>query len=108
MSQIALILEVLKDGAPHSVPEIHQRAGTSRLNSRISDLRKKGYAIQCWRVPGKTGAAAYMYQLIDEPGGPEVPLPVRLTGEVPDVKQLQLTTDLIAPRTENERYRIFR
>ena len=68
-----------------------------RLNSRIADLRKKGHTIVCERVKGKRGAEAYYYQLLG-------------SGQEPAVTfgQMRLETDQIAPRTESERYRIFR
>lgn len=46
MSQCARVLEVLADHRFHSIQEIHQRAGTMRLNSRIAELRKRGHDIQ--------------------------------------------------------------
>jgi hypothetical protein len=54
-------MAVLKDGAWHTAAEIHQRAGFSRLNSRISELRKKGHAIE-HRTTG-VGAAGSEYRL---------------------------------------------
>lgn len=71
MTQTGAILEVLKDGKEHSVAEIHRRAGTSRLNSRISDLRRHGHVIRCFTVKGRTNAERYVYQLLyslTEPG----------------------------------------
>jgi hypothetical protein len=59
MSQCSRVLEVLRDHRIHTMEEIHQRAGTMRLNSRISDLRKMGYNIACF----KTGRV-YRYQLL--------------------------------------------
>lgn len=64
-SQTNRVLDVLKDGLLHPVPEIHERAGTMRLNSRVAELRKRGHNIICVRQPGQTGAAAYAYQLLD-------------------------------------------
>jgi biotin operon repressor len=95
-SQSARVLAVLKDGKPHSVPEIHQKVGTMRLNSRVADLRKQGHTIICERVKGKKGAAAYQYQLLSQ------------TDILRKGKQLTLSTDDIAPRVAKERYRIFR
>lgn len=67
-SQNERILEVLADRKPHTVTEIHERAGTCRLNSRISELRKRvrteGLDIVCRRdhdLP--LGPDAYTYQL---------------------------------------------
>lgn len=62
-SQCGRILAVLRDGRVHSVPEIHRLAGTSRLNSRVAELRRRGLDIVCSRVEGKKGAEAYAYQL---------------------------------------------
>lgn len=49
MSQSARILEVLRDERPHTMTSIHQEVGFCRLNSRISELRKRGHDIRCWR-----------------------------------------------------------
>ena len=59
MSQCARVLAVLDDGRPHTMTEIHERAGTMRLNSRISELRERGHTITCSRVGGD-----YVYQLV--------------------------------------------
>lgn len=67
-SQCARVLAVLSDGRPHTMTEIHRRAGTMRLNSRVAELRKRGYPIApCKRVNGE-----YVYQLL---------LPVQLSIE---------------------------
>lgn len=73
-SQTSRILSVLWDGKEHSVTEIHRRAGTSRLNSRISDLRKQGCVIECRRKPNRKGPSAYVYQLLSTPPGLKAPL----------------------------------
>lgn len=59
-SQAQRILDVLSDGEKHRMEEIHQRAGFSRLNSRISELRKRGHVISCDKTGGQ-----YVYQLHD-------------------------------------------
>lgn len=66
-SQTSRILAVLKDGHEHSCAEIHQRAGFSRLNSRIAELRSRGHVIRCRQLPGKAGPKAYLYQLDTRP-----------------------------------------
>lgn len=58
-SQCDRVLAVLRDGRPHTMEEIHQFAGFMRLNSRISDLRHRGYEITCNRVDGR-----YVYRLL--------------------------------------------
>ena len=60
MSQCARVLAVLKDGQPKTIQEIHARAGTMRLNSRMSDLRKQGYDIRYWRE-----GQLHVYQLVN-------------------------------------------
>ena len=70
LSQCARILAVLEDGRPHTVAEIHERAGYSRLNSRIAELRKRGHVITCTHISGETGTHSYVYELsTDEPSG---------------------------------------
>lgn len=47
-SQCDRVLEVLSDGQWHTIAEIHERAGTMRLNSRISELRqRRDLVIEC-------------------------------------------------------------
>lgn len=110
VSQSARVLAVLKDGKPHSVPEIHKIAGTMRLNSRVADLRKRGHVIVCERVKGLKGAAAYHYTWLGERESLVQVLILEKTeaDRLRESGQLQLDTDTIAPRTEGERYRIFR
>jgi hypothetical protein len=60
MSQCSRVLEVLRDGKGHSIGEIHERAGTMRLNSRVADLRRMGYHVIYYRENG-----LHTYQLID-------------------------------------------
>jgi biotin operon repressor len=67
VSQNSRILAVLADGKPHSTRTIHALAGYSRLNSRIAELRSRGYVIECFHVPGKTGSDGYGYTLVSEP-----------------------------------------
>jgi len=62
-SQCARILGVLADGKEHEMREIHARAGFSRLNSRVSELRDKHFDIRCRKAGGR-----YFYKLITGPG----------------------------------------
>ena len=64
-SQGARILDALADGQWHSTAEIHRKAGFSRLNSRISELLKKGYTVA--HRGGGAGAANHYYKLVSEP-----------------------------------------
>ena len=64
MSQSARILDVLSDGRHHSVAEIHRRAGTSRLNSRVAELRSKGYEIECSTIQATQHTERYLYRLL--------------------------------------------
>lgn len=68
-TQGAAILAVLAGGTWHTTAEIHRRAGFSRLNSRISELRKRGFVIECRHVEerGLVGARAYEYRLVSAP-----------------------------------------
>lgn len=61
-SQCGRVLALLRDGKRHSVPEIHERCGTMRLNSRIAELRTRGHVIECLRIGGR-GAESYVYRL---------------------------------------------
>jgi hypothetical protein len=81
-SQNSRILAVLWDRREHTVPEIHRRAGGSRLNSRISDLRKQGCEIECRRRPHRKGASAYAYRLVSAPESIEMPHVVTEWGEI--------------------------
>lgn len=56
MSHNEKIMRLLQDGRPHSMLEVY-RLGTV-AHSRISDLRKKGHTIDCWREGDN-----YYYQL---------------------------------------------
>lgn len=67
-SQCSRILAVLADRRPHTVTEIHKRAGTSRLNSRVAELRRQlrseGLTIECTReLGGPPNPDKYSYQL---------------------------------------------
>lgn len=62
-SQCERILAVLADGDLHTTAEIHQRAGYSRLNSRIAELRKRGWNI-AYEFVGGVGPSAHAYRLI--------------------------------------------
>lgn len=64
-SQCDQILAVLRDREWHTTAEIHRRCGFSRLNSRISDLRKRGHVIDSDRIEGvPIGPDAYKYLLV--------------------------------------------
>lgn len=67
MSQCAAILRVLRDGQVHSVREIHERAGFSRLNSRITDLRKQGHSIDHFCVEAVSQVDRHVYRLVSSP-----------------------------------------
>ena len=56
MTHAELVLELLSDGEPHSHHEGY-RLGVM-LHSRVSNLRKRGYEIRCWRDGND-----YLYQL---------------------------------------------
>lgn len=56
------IVAVLADRRPHSMQEIHAKAGFCRLNSRVSELRSRGYEITCDKTGGN-----YIYTLVSTP-----------------------------------------
>lgn len=100
-SQNARILRALSDGKWVTVAEIHRRAGTSRLNSRISELRKYGYEIEHEVVPGKTGSLGHRYRILNPPPASEL---ARL---IDPLFEDGLPRHEI-PRDEMHRYRIYR
>ena len=59
LSQNDRILAVLQDGREHEMRDIHRIAGFCRLNSRVSELRKRGHVITCRRE-----GSNYIYQLV--------------------------------------------
>lgn len=65
------VLELLKDGRPHSHMDGY-RLGVM-LHSRVADLRRDGYRIACWRE-----GDLYMYRL--EPGSSSDEPHVAMTG----------------------------
>lgn len=63
----ARVAEFLRDRRWHSTREI-QRACEVTVNSRVSDLRKRGFVIKKkGPIPGEVGAMAYAYRLIRVP-----------------------------------------
>jgi len=61
VSQCDRVLAVLRDGRKHTIEEIHERAGTMRLNSRVADLRRKGHV-----VLHKWEQGHHVYWMLDE------------------------------------------
>lgn len=100
-SQNARILRALSKGTWVSVAEIHRRAGTSRLNSRISELRKYGYEIEHKTLPGKTGALGHQYRLRNPPSA------TVLTTLIDPIEFSGLPRDEV-PRDMVHRFRIYR
>jgi hypothetical protein len=67
-SQCSRVLAVLADGRSHTVAEIHSRAGFMRMNSRVAELRSRGYDIRCSHIEGAgRGPEAYAYTLVSTP-----------------------------------------
>lgn len=62
MTHSERVLRLLSDGQPHSYREGY-RLGVM-LHSRVSDLRKRGHNIRCWREDG-----SYWYQLLEHVRG---------------------------------------
>ncbi len=70
------VLNLLSDGEPHSHHELYALFVVA--HSRISDLRKRGYQIECWNIAG-----THWYRLVGglddghlclSPGTPPVPV----------------------------------
>lgn len=79
MSQCDRILQVLKDERWHTPAEIHQHVGPLRLNSRVSELRARGYLILGEHVPGQpSGPDGYRYRLAGGPAAVSLPAPAVL------------------------------
>lgn len=106
-SQNARIIAALSDGKWKSTATIHRLAGTSRLNSRISELRSRGYVIEHDTVPGKKpGPTAHRYRLVHSPY--ETPVdPGTVLADMLDTPEPALTTDDLYPRDERNRFRIY-
>jgi len=75
-SQASRLLALLKDGQPHSTPEIlrvvynlHDDKGIARIGARIFDLKAKGHEISGWN--DKENPAIHWYVL----GNPPKPKP---------------------------------
>lgn len=67
-SQAARILHALRTGKWVSIAEIQRHTGPSRLNSRIADLRKRGFEIEHRVVKGKSKASLrHQYRLLNPP-----------------------------------------
>ncbi len=66
-SQCSRILAALGDGLPHTTAEIHSAAGFSRLNSRVAELRSRGFVIECVRLDAVAGPHGQTYRLIATP-----------------------------------------
>lgn len=67
------VLQLLSDGQPHSHHEMYELRVMA--HSRVADLRRIGYTVECWREDGM-----YWYRLLDDGrlanGAGESPLPV--------------------------------
>jgi hypothetical protein len=61
-SQCSRIVAFLSDGREHSMSDIHRAVGFCRLNSRMSELRSRGFGIECRRDGGD-----YLYTLTHDP-----------------------------------------
>lgn len=71
-SHCAVLLEILGDGEPHTSSEILrgalERCGGMIVHSRVADLRRRGYTIECVHLDDvSSGAGAYSYRLLAEP-----------------------------------------
>lgn len=78
MSHKQRILDLLRDGKPHTHHELYALGCVA--HSRISDLRSDGYTIECWRDRDDS-----VYQLVGTLAGigPSSPEPAAALGPVP-------------------------
>ena len=60
MTHCERVLDLLSDGKPHSAMELYRLGCIA--HSRVSDLRKRGHVIECWRAGDD-----YLYQLLPAP-----------------------------------------
>lgn len=91
-SQNDRILAVLRDGREHEMRDIHREVGFCRMNSRISELRKRGHVIECRRDGGD-----YIYRLLT----PEPVFMCVVDESAGLAEQLQLT-DVAAARIRRD------
>lgn len=68
MTGVDRLLALLSDGEEHTSKELY--ALGVMVHSRVADLRKRGYRIECRSIPGRTGAEGYAYTL-HEPRVPQ-------------------------------------
>lgn len=86
-SQCDRILDALRHGGWMTTAAIHREAGFSRLNSRVSELRKRGYVIEHEHVPGKTGSKGSRYRWA---GAPKPTEPEQLAFVAPGRRALRV------------------
>lgn len=79
MTHWELLLEILKDGKPHSIFEILERGKGMNwaVRSRLSDLRKKGYKIDTLFFPETKQNAWYQLKEISATGKSDNGYPVK-------------------------------
>lgn len=99
-SHNARVLHALASGKWVTSAEIERRAGSVRLPSRISELRKRGFQIDHRVVPGAKGKLAHKYKLVNPPPKSEIEglFTVALTG----------IDRGSVPRDKAHRFRIYR
>lgn len=100
-SQNSRVLSVLSDGHWHTSANIVRKTGAKRLNSRMSELRKRGFVIDRVTVPGKTGQLAHRYKLANPPAS----LPVAAGSRS---RRRSSPSKVVAPRDKKNRYRIYK
>ena len=61
-SDADVVLQILRFSAGEFVPHLYTLAGCM-VHSRVADLRRRGYKIECKRFSAKD----YRYRLVEEP-----------------------------------------
>ena len=97
-SQNARVLRVLSDGRWHTGSNVQRRSGANRLNSRISELRARGFEIESERIGG-AGLLSHRYRLLKTVAVEGLVTPRRLD----DVLDRETV-----PRDLEHRFRVYR
>lgn len=100
-SQNARIIAVLADKKWHTTVNIQRRSGATRLNSRMAELRKRGFDIESEVIHGQSGRLGHRYRLANPPAPDEV---ARIAPPITSGKSISRDT----PRTRANRFRIYR
>jgi len=97
-SQNSRVLRVLADGRWHTGSNVQRRSGANRPNSRISELRARGFQIESERIAG-AGLLGHRYRLVE---------PVAVEGLVTPRPSDDVLDRETVPRDLEHRFRVYR